>query len=395
MLTELMDNIPSHVMTDRFNSTNGSLDYSYNSTNGSLDYSDIPMVNGNILNRPEIIVTMILGIVSILANLGSFLAIQHIQGPWNANIRLIISLCASDMLVSITVLTQVSYRHSSSPISIQETGRHSCISLMVRCLRMMAHAMSLLNLIGLALDHYCAILKPLNHSSLMSCRRINIMIAIFWIVSLLLSLSDFVIPYGQYSFCEDSNPINYCDDVLYCSTYENEYLIFVLTVISFTIIVALYIAIFMRIHNNQSFHERHVAHVRQNYRGLITTILILVTFAICWLPYCLFEVIITIKASIDVHQVLYYWWLVAKYDYYLYNLLLLNSVCDPVIYAIRMKEVQAGYRNLIKKCSHGYLYTHQRQSSRERQSSRRSTSVMKLETSGWKQSHDQGEGYQI
>ena len=35
-------------------------------------------------------------------------------------------------------------------------------------------------------------------------------------------------------------------------------------------------------------------------------------------------------------------------DSYLYNLLLVNALCDPIIYAVRMREVRQSYVNLFK-----------------------------------------------
>jgi hypothetical protein len=37
-------------------------------------------------------------------------------------------------------------------------------------------------------------------------------------------------------------------------------------------------------------------------------------------------------------------------DRYLYDLLILNTLCDPIIYVIRINDVQTGYRLMFYKC---------------------------------------------
>ena len=45
---------------------------------------------------------------------------------------------------------------------------------------------TLLNLMGMALDHFIAIIRPLHYPTLMSGRRANATIVAFWVVALVL-----------------------------------------------------------------------------------------------------------------------------------------------------------------------------------------------------------------
>jgi len=89
--------------------------------------------------------------------------------------------------------------------------------------------------------------------------------------------------------------------------------------------------------------------IRRSVRGLYTTLIIVGTFIVCWMPYCLFVCIITALLYIDsdamVNTVSLYR-LFNYLDFYLYDLILLNCVIDPFIYAVRMREVQTGYRRV-------------------------------------------------
>jgi len=42
-----------------------------------------------------------------------------------------------------------------------------------------------------------------------------------------------------------------------------------------------------------------------------------------------------------------------RFDYYLFDLILLGCVADPIIYAVRMRPVRAGYSRIWNSVAHG------------------------------------------
>ena len=288
-------------------------------------------------------VALVLGIIGVLANLSSLIAISMIRTSLTANLRLIVSLCASDMLVSGSILMKVTHEEVSDPFRPDQ-----CLELLLRGLLMTSHTISLLNLVGLALDHYFAILKPLNYPTLMCRKHANIMIIVFWIVSFLCGFSDFIIPSQMFSYCS-SEPKNYCE-VVWCTMYTEEYIVFGMAFVSILLMFILYATIFIQIRRYQSFQQQYRQNMKRNRRGLVTTIVIVFTFMVTWLPYCLFEVSVVIISKRYPEKIMEYLSLTKTYDSYLYNILLLNSLFDPIIYAMRMGEVQKGYRNIFAPC---------------------------------------------
>ena len=117
--------------------------------------------------------------------------------------------------------------------------------------------------------------------------------------------------------------------------------------------------------------------VKKNKKGLVTTIIILVIFIFCWMPYCLFEIvmILSIQHSKNFIKMLKYSKLMSKLDFYLFDILLLNSILDAVIYSLRMREVQQGYRNIVRRCK---KRRHLRDISPSRSSGRISTYMTSL-----------------
>ena len=80
--------------------------------NGESGANDTDLVNYDQTNLPEVgpqitiakKVAIFLSIIAILANLLSLLAISKTKKKFNANLRLIISLCSADTLVALSLL---------------------------------------------------------------------------------------------------------------------------------------------------------------------------------------------------------------------------------------------------------------------------------------------------
>ena len=243
----------------------------------------------------------------------------------------------------------------------------------------------------------------------MSGLRTNINILLFWIASTLCGFSDFIIPAPYNLFCGPSNTTNahhntsYDNNTLYdllntptarnmsidsselyteedyadtsqantiywpslseggfcysvvCSKYDPEYLVYILTAFLLLAMSFIYTRVCVKIywmqHLLQGCSRRSF---RRNKKGLITTMCIVGTFMVCWLPFCIFAVIVLV--DIGLHNKLELHERSSKIYNYLYALLLMNCLCDPVIYALRMREVKLGYRRLLGRCFKKYKH---------------------------------------
>ena len=72
-------------------------------------------------------------------------------------------------------------------------------------------------------------------------------------------------------------------------------------------------------------------------KALCTTMMIVVLFMLCWMPYCLFEALVYLLRAAGG----------LRFDNYyahkiLFLLMLFNSFLDPFVYAARMREIQRG-----------------------------------------------------
>ena len=301
-------------------------------------------------NKPQQIIAIILGMLGICGNIISLLAIIKIGiTSLTGNLRLVISLCVSDILTSIGVIIYICLEHNiggTQPMGL--TKNNMCLSVAIRCFRMFTHIISLFNLCGLALDNYSSLVKPLQYPANPIKNKATCIISLFWIIAFTLGFSKFLLPVALPSYCQRKMEIEFCERV-YCSQYDSEYIVFVLTFVTLFGMLGIYILIFIRLQRPILNHEMY-RNRRRNRRGVVTTILIVVTFMICWLPYCIFEIVMTlrIRYSNDLSFMIENFRMIQTADFYLYDLLLLNSILDPLIYAKRLTEVRTGYRFLRK-----------------------------------------------
>ncbi|CAI9729253.1 melanocortin receptor 4-like [Octopus vulgaris] len=320
------------------------------------DFSNITFPNidfrGNGSMRIDRLIAIILCIVAIIANAVSLFAIMQFKGTFTANKQLVTSLLMSDLFISLCFLTASLTNNNNFmfPVEGEDEGKSICIYAVVEALMISGQLTNLLNLAAMALDHYIAINIPLKHSYLMDRRHVGILIAGVWVLGSLCGFSDFLLPFTPlYKNCRNQKFLNYCDTIK-CTMFEPNFVLFAVVILCLFEMVFLYSQVFITIYRYPQLQTRHAPNIRRNNKGLVTTIIILLSYIICWLPYCLMELTMTIVSATNLPDMMNYYQISQQAQYYLYNLIALNSIFDPLIYAIRMPDMQNSYRRLLRMC---------------------------------------------
>ncbi|XP_062592409.1 adenosine receptor A3-like [Saccostrea cucullata] len=318
------------------------LNSSYNS-----NYTFVPLFEnqelGEDLARPETIVTFILCVVALLFNVVSIMATSQISST--AHTKVIISLAASDILVPVSVFMHIVDSHFNVP-SLDPNSRllSACIQVCVVSFNNMANLMSLLNLLAIAIDHYIANLMPYRYVHLLNRRRTSFMITILWIIGYLCGFSSF---FGGFQKSEAFENLNFCE-ITNFSVFHAEYFVIFTAAVCFVAMLFIYTRIFCivrRVSTKGTALHKDALH---NTKALKTSALIIGTFVVCWLPNLVFQVSLLIQlhaldSSNRVYETLF------RVNRYLYILVVVNSVCDPIIYAARLRIVQKGYFRLLSR----------------------------------------------
>ena len=339
------------------------------------------------LLKPNNLVALILGTVSIALNSFSLLAVSHRRSRLTTHTILIASLACSDILIGLSLTCYV-INNTLNPVFGfgPEKSRFPsrCASLMIRAFNTTGLNLCLLNLTAMATDHYVAIIFPLHHSRIMAKKYGFIIVGVAWLIGFLLGFSDFYAESHNISRIQDIHHVNYCEAV-WITRYQEEYCSFVLAFMTFAVMTYIYSRIYICIRKYSPpglFTTEEVQQPRRvkcifkvkirHKRALVTTLIILGTFLICWLPLCTFQIALLIQARVKPEALIALTDILMNVDHHLYNLLLVNSILDPIIYAIRLREIRLGYKMVFMKCCTGVRFLRSEWSSRRVRKSTRS-----------------------
>ncbi|XP_076461540.1 uncharacterized protein LOC143294027 [Babylonia areolata] len=305
-----------------------------------------------VLSQPVALLSLALCTLSLLANLLSVTAtLLGPAGRLTTHLKLVVSLGASDALLSLSTLSHLLNRVFNAAPNLrappEDRLAFACVSTFHFALNTMAIVISLLNLLAMALDHYVAIMNPLHYPTRLSRANGTLLICLIWTVAFLGGCSVFVADVSQ--FRKVSAHLNYCEYVQY-SDYQGEYLVFAVAFITFFVITYTYARIYVEVRRTYRNGATNRLDFARNRKALLTTLLIIGTFVFCWLPTCLFQIALLIQVHVDRTTVHRMYATFLRANRYLNALLLLNSFADPIIYAFRLRDVQLGYRRLSHKC---------------------------------------------
>ena len=326
-------------------------DSAYNSSDYDSDDTDNLMYGmEEIIWEPHNLIAITLSVIAITANVLSLFATLHVRGGLTSHYRLVVSLAVSDILISTSVMLHLINTHlnprSTRSANPMDGLWQDCAFVLIKALNTTSLNISLLNLMGMAIDHYLAVLRPLHYSAIMSVRRGSIMIAVLWVIAIICGFSDFLS--GLHKYHAHSEHYNYCDFV-FETKYQDEYTVFAIAILCLFVMSYIYVRIYIEVHRIQSRPDGG-REMQRNIKAVITTLFILGTFVLCWLPNCLFEIAMIIQVVVDRSKLIKLFEAYVRATKYLYDLLLLNCILDPIIYATRMRDVRHGYRKLFRSC---------------------------------------------
>jgi len=299
---------------------------------------------------------VLFGLLAIILNVIVLVAIYHVRCRISTHYKLIINLAISDILVGGTVLLHIvnkvfnpTYEVGKGPYTARLKSR--CLFIIIKALNNTGLNITLLSLMLMALDHYIAIIKPLQYPLITRKQRVVCTIFLAWALSLFLGFSDFLSAITEYSEWKPYD-VNYCEVVWYTS-YQEEYTTFAIAPICLGTMIYMYSCICIKVRRRQTpGRDEAVPHrePRRNIKAVITTLLTLGSFIIAWLPLCLFQITHIIKAYTDPEDLKQNQYILTMVDRYLFNFLAFNAIIDPVIYTVRMREVQAGFKRMCCAC---------------------------------------------
>ena len=309
--------------------------YMDNSTMESLPSSTVsPMINPD--NGEDLTWTIfqvfhtMLTVVALGNNCFSLIVIYGVVARLTPPLQLLTSLAFSDMLAPWAVMTMY------FPASACQEEIHSALLLT-------AHNSAALGLAVLALAHNIATFHPLQYDRIITQKRIWITINLVWIAAILTAHMHFLATLAHH----DPN-ISFCVNV---QNNMNMALVMAVTFCAALGLVAMCIYGRMLLHlrplelamsQGTPADQAHQAQSRKSTRSVVTGIILAAIHVFCWLPYLITKFVHAEDYANPSRSVL-----VA--NAVCQALVLVSCAADPVVYGLRMTNMQTGYHRLYQR----------------------------------------------
>ena len=249
---------------------------------------------------------------------------------------LLVNLAVADMVFALNILI----RYLIMPfITLPEgqTGRFLCTFLAGGGIEWIGAAESILCLVYIAVERYCAIIHPLRQRSRFTLRRLKIFVVIGWIFALLFSFPDFLRVKNYHAdlrLCISDGKLDYA--YILVKVHSLSWLILA-GIVPVSIMVYLYSRVVHHLwfKSLQNLEASQRAALRYRKQVTITLIAVSVIYTICWTP------------NLTAYLMEYWREKITWIDNNGTVLLTFHCCVNPVLYSMRMKSFREHLRDML------------------------------------------------
>ena len=287
------------------------------------------------------IITHIICCVALVLNCLAIAAYHYIHGP---QARFLQNLAVADGLLPIVFILQ----EWLPPFAIIDRCHelYGCAYFIYSVIGLYVAAMSLVGLVGLVTNHVLAILYPFRYYSMLTTKKVVLVLVLSWVLPLLCVLASAIHAMILYNDTNNTEPVEpYCeiigsDEV----TFVGKVMWIVLSVLVILTIAGMYFKVYIVAKKSMYWSGRvstQSQSMRNNLKALKTTVFLLLSLILSWCLIVICMVALTYGLDSDMHSLmigLFHIWLIV------------NSISDPVIILLRMTQMRAAYRTLFRCC---------------------------------------------
>ncbi|XP_013789029.1 melanocyte-stimulating hormone receptor-like [Limulus polyphemus] len=279
-------------------------------------------------------------LVSMVFNVVIVSSVKWVRRTVSPTLCFSLSLAAADAYASL-ILGLGLVVNSLLPEVYGTRIRTRCLALILEAFRLGGLSVSVYHLLALTLNHYVGIVRPLHYAATVTRRTVAATVTGIWMGSLCFFFLYFSSVHNQgfqSPYCGVNEFYQLSTFRIIVSTF------FFLPMVSMT---AVYCHIFFVVRQHQQRHLQ-VPSSRQLHRSVkavVTTLLILGTYLLCWMPAVLFFAVSCLDCVAPYTQIPET--VLLPVGIVTNSLIILKSLVNPIIYAARMPEIREALHAMV------------------------------------------------
>lgn len=295
------------------------------------------------LYRVVVPVMLTVCVLSLVFNVVILFSVKWVRKSLSPTLLLSLSLAVADAYASLVIGVGLIVNSLLPIVYGLDMGKFSnCYVLVLEAFRLGGMVVAVFHLLALAINHYIGILRPLHYAATVTRGTVAWAISAMWALPLLFFLAYFsLVP--DYGFRS-----------AYCSNYDFLLRIPFRMTVSMLFFVPLILMSVMYVHMFVVVkrHQRGVLQLpsgrqlHKSVKAIITTLLILGTYVMGWMPAVLFYVLTCLDCPVPVTQINL--WVRVYVAIFINSMIVVKSFLDPVIYVVRMPEIKGAMRAIYR-----------------------------------------------
>ncbi|KAG8193405.1 hypothetical protein JTE90_009631 [Oedothorax gibbosus] len=191
------------------------------------------------------------------------------------------------------------------------------------------------HLLALAVNHYIGILRPLHYAATVTRRTAISAIVAMWVIPVVFFLSYFsLVP-------DDGFQSEYCSKYNFLLRLPFRVTTSLLFFVPLVLMSGMYGHMFFLVRHHQKglASTKSSRQLHKNVKAIITTLLILGTYVLGWMPAVLYFILTCLDCPMPFKDISL--WVRVPIGIFINSMILVKSFVDPIIYVVRMPEIKS------------------------------------------------------
>ncbi|KAG8193406.1 hypothetical protein JTE90_009631 [Oedothorax gibbosus] len=291
--------------------------------------------NVKILYQTVVPVMLIACLLSMIFNLVIVYSVRWVR-RLSPTLYLSLSLAVADAYASLVIGIGLVINSLLPNVYGLNLGRFKdCYIQVLEAFRLGGLVIIVFHLLALAVNHYIGILRPLHYAATVTRRTAISAIVAMWVIPVVFFLSYFsLVP-------DDGFQSEYCSKYNFLLRLPFRVTTSLLFFVPLVLMSGMYGHMFFLVRHHQKglASTKSSRQLHKNVKAIITTLLILGTYVLGWMPAVLYFILTCLDCPMPFKDISL--WVRVPIGIFINSMILVKSFVDPIIYVVRMPEIKS------------------------------------------------------